>query len=598
MKGFPAVPPLMSFDEACVLAVAYLKDMIPLRFWAVSRYEGDDRQVYVCVQDDAYGITAGDSHAWSDSLCQHMVTGAAPQIAPDVMAVPQYASVGVVRGVPIGAYVGVPIRNGGKLFGTLCGLDPAVQQPDLCAHAPLLRLLAALLEQILRAEDLWDEAIAREAELDWRAFHDELTGLPNRAMFLDRLGHALDLHRRDLRPLAVLMFDLDDFKAVNDTLGHACGDDLLIRVAERVRGAVRPGDTLARLSGDEFAVLLEDGGDPVVTGARVLSALEAPFTIEATSIRIGASLGIAALPAAAEAVSVDTMLVQAEIAMYTAKRGGKGRLALYDPVMTVPEARDLQLREPLRHAIASGGIEAFYQPIVELDSGRVVAFEALARWTHDSEAVSPEVFIPIAARSGLLPALTDHMLELAGAQLARWSQQLGHQDLRVCVNVPPGLITDPEFPGKVADCIRRHALAPQQLVLEITEDALLTDLPAVRDVTHQLRAVGATLSLDDFGVGYSSLLHLQQIPLQSVKIDRGFTRDLGTNPRTERFMRALLALGRDLGLNVIVEGVECPAQADVLRRLGCTHAQGYLFARAAHPDDLRALLGLTAPLGS
>lgn len=590
---------LMSFEEASDAVVSYLKEKVPLGFWSVSEYR-DGRQLYLSVQDDAYGKVAGDSHAWSDSFCQYMVTGATPQIAPDAMAVPEYAAAGVAKTLPIGAYVGVPIRGGdGQLFGTLCGLDPQIAGPDLLAQAPGLQLLSTLLGQILQADRLRADGVQREAELQWRAFHDPLTGLPNRAMLLDRLQHALDLHRRDLRTLAVLLVDLDDFKAVNDTLGHAAGDDLLVRVGERLRGALRSGDTLARLGGDEFAVLLEDGGEPATTADRVVACLAGPFRIGSTSIHARASVGLAELAADATVVTVDTMLARADLAMYTAKRAGKGCLAVYDPLMTLPEGRDLELREHLRAAIATGAVTAAFQPIIDLRTGQPIGFESLARWVHQGEIIPPAVFVPVAARTGLLADLTDHMLTMAGAQLQAWSQRLGHHRLQIGVNVPPDVLSDSTFPTRVAAHLRRFGLREGQLVLEITEDALLSNPSAARSVSQQLRELGVLLSLDDFGAGYSSLLHLQQIPLHSVKIDRGFSSDLDTNPHTERFMKAVLALGRDLGLQVIVEGIERPAQAAVLRALGCTHAQGYLFgvpSPAVRIDiDPISVLQLTPP---
>jgi diguanylate cyclase (GGDEF)-like protein len=570
---------LMSFEQASDAVVAYLKEKVPLGFWSVSEYR-DGRQVYLSVQDDAYGKVAGDSHAWSDSFCQYMVTGQTPQIAPDAMAVPQYAAAGVAQVLPIGAYVGVPIRGGdGELFGTLCGLDPEIAGPDLLAQAPGLQLLSTLLSQILQADRLRADGEAREAELQWRAFHDQLTGLPNRAMLLDRLQHALDLQRRDLRTVAVLLIDLDDFKAVNDTLGHAAGDELLIRVGERLRGALRAGDTVARLGGDEFAVLLEDGGEPAVVADHIASCLDEPYRIADTTVRAGASMVSTVTRLESVGRSASPMLARADLAMYSAKRAGKGRLAVYDALMTAPEGRDLQLREHLRAAVASGAITAAFQPVVNLGTKEPIGFECLARWHHDGADIPPAVFIPMAARTGLLSDLTDHMLDLAGAQLQAWSRQLGHHRLCVGVNVPPDLLVDSTFPDRVGDRIRRFDLHRGQLVLEITEDALMSNPSAARAVSHQLLDLGVLLSLDDFGAGYSSLLHLQQIPLHSLKVDRGFIGDLDTNANTERFMKAVLSLGRDLGLRVIVEGVERPAQAAVLQALGCTHAQGYLFGR-------------------
>ena len=598
IAGSPVLTPLMSFDQASEQVLDHLRSILPLGFWTVSQYDADgDRQVYLHVRDASGAIVAGDFTAWSQTFCQHMVTGAAPQIAPDAMAVPLYAAVSAVGQFEVGAYVGIPIRAAdGRLFGTICGSDPQVQPLGVLEeHAPLLQLLATLLGQILARERLQTEAEEREATLRWRAFHDELTGLPNRALFNDRLSHALTLHQRDLRPLAVLTLDVDDFKAVNDTYGHTGGDELLVRLAERLRGAVRSGDTLARLGGDEFSILLEDAtGDEQATAVppsqdvaeRILSALVDPFLIGGRRVGVGVSLGIAEVRPEAGSPSAAVLLTHADVALYTAKRAGKARATVYEPAMQLPEVRDLQLREPLRHAIAGGEIAAVYQPIVALGTRVVADLECLARWNHDGTPISPELFIPLAARTRLLPALTDLMVEQACADLSRWCGLPGREQLRVAVNVPPGLLSDAAFPARIAGQVERAGLRPRQLTLEITEDALLQDLETARAVAEQLHELGFSLSLDDFGTGYSSLLHLRSIPLDSVKIDRGFTSDVDTNPRTQRFLRALVAMGHDLGLQVIVEGVEREGQAAVLQRLGATHAQGYLYARPLPADQL------------
>ncbi len=571
--------PLMSFDGACERVVGYLKEWVPLAFWSVSRVDGE-QQVQLYVSDDAYGLSPGLSTGWSESFCRYMVAGLTPQIAPDAMAVPQYAALGSELNIEVGAYVGVPIHDGdGSLFGTLCGLDPVVQDDDLLEQAPLLHLLAALLGQILQAERLRGEADAHASALEWTTFHDPLTGLPNRAMFLDLLAGALEPGAD--RPHGVLLLDVDGIAAVNDTFGHATGDRLLLEVAGRLSGAVRPTDTVARMGGGEFAILLADGwGDLEVAAAHIVGALGEPVAVSGHHIPVSVRAGVA--PVAAS--DVDTVLARADIAKHAARV--RPPLAVYEPSMTLPGTRDLQLHGPLRDAIRTGAVEAVYQPIVELDSGRVVAFEALARWTFDGIPVPPDEFVPVAERGNLLPELTDHMLDLAGGQVARWSASLGHQRLQVAVNVPPSLITDRSFPDRVQACMRRHGLGPRQLVLEITEDALLTDPPAAQAVAERLHEIGATLSLDDFGTGYSSLLHLQQIPLQSVKIDRGFTADLETSAPARRFMRAVLALGRDLGLNVVVEGVERHTQAEILHQLFGTYGQGHYFGRPARPEDI------------
>lgn len=588
--------PLMSFDEASERVLDHLRDLIPMRFWAVSAHEVEgDRQVYLHLRDQTGRRAAGDFSAWSESFCQYVVAGVAPQIAADAMAVPQYAAVSAASGgVDIGAYVGVPIQSGaGTYFGTLCATDPQVQ-PDgvLEQHAPLLQLLATLLGQILAAERLQAEAEEREATLRWRAFHDELTGLPNRALFNDRLGRALDLHARDGRPLVVLTLDLDDFKAVNDTFGHAGGDELLAQLARRLQGAVRAGDALARMGGDEFAVLLEHTGDDATAPAaeraaeRIQAALVEPFVVAGRRVEVGVSVGVVCVEPGTDPPGAEVLLSRADVALYSAKREGKSRAAMYHPAMRLPETSDLQLREPLREAIETGRIRAVYQPVVALATGAVVGVECLARWTHEGKPVSPEVFVPLAARSRLSPALTTLMVDQACAQLRRWCRSLGHDRLQMAVNVPSGLLTDRQFPDRVAAQVADAGVQPRQLTLEITEDALLSDPGTALSVAEDLHDRGFRLALDDFGTGYSSLLHLRSIPLDVMKVDRGFTSDVDTNPRTRFFLRALLGMGHDLGLRVVVEGVERESQADALRDLGAVYGQGYRYARPAAPEEL------------
>ncbi len=247
--------------------------------------------------------------------------------------------------------------------------------------------------------------------------------------------------------------------------------------------------------------------------------------------------------------------------------------------MILPAAVDLQLREPLRLALRAGAVTAVYQPIIDLNDGRMTGVETLARWRHDGVQISPVQFVPLAGRAGLLTDLTDSMLEQACAQLAAWTKLYGDRGLQTGVNIPPQLIVDLNFPTRVASVLGRHAVRPAQLVLEITEDALLEDLTTARTVCAQLRRIGCSLSLDDFGTGYSSLLHLQQIPLDALKIDISFVANIDRDADAERFLRALLDLGRNLGLGVTAEGVEREEQAATLRRLGCPTAQGFLFAR-------------------
>ena len=459
--------------------------------------------------------------------------------------------------------------------------------------ALLVTFVGVLARQYLTIRD--NQALTahlenRERELQRRAFADQLTGLPNRALFIDRVTHALEQHRRSLRPLALLFIDLDDFKAVNDTLGHPVGDELVIRVAERLRGAMRTSDTVARFGGDEFAVLVEGDIAPSKTGTRIVEALRQPFMLSRDELTIGASIGIAEVPGDTQTPTVDELFSRADIAMYSAKRAGKGQLAMYDPSMVLPEAADLHYRPLLIEAMKVGAIDTVYQPIIDLQSGRVHSLEALARWRVAGETVPQEYFIQLAGRAGLLPELTDLMVERACAQLADWSVRFRRYDMLVGVNVPPGLMTDRDFPRRVSAIMRRHGLGPNRLILEITEDALLGETALAQQVAGALRRMGVQLWLDDFGTGYSSLLSLRQMSLQAVKIDIAFVANIHTDRSAERFLKALLALGRDLDLLVTAEGVELVEQAEILRQLGCQLVQGYLYARPAPAWELEHLL--------
>ena len=386
-----------------------------------------------------------------------------------------------------------------------------------------------------------------------------MTGLPNRALFNDRATHALEQHRRSLRPLSLLFVDLDDFKVVNDTLGHPVGDELVIRVAERLRGAIRASDTVARFGGDEFAVLVEDDGDAIHVGARVVESLRTPFMLSGEQLSIGASVGIAEVPADQQTPELDELFSRADIAMYAAKRAGKGQIALYDPSMVMPEAADLHYRPLLIEAIKQGAIECVFQPIIDLDSGRVHSMEALARWRVGGDVAAPDYFIKLAGRLGLLPALTDLMLDKAVRQLADWSRRCGRDDLQVGVNVPAGPDDRPDFPRRVA--ARPAAPRPGHRI------ACCWRSPKTRCSARPPWPNGSPTGCGRWGFtsgwttsapGYSSLLSLRQISLQAVKIDIAFVANIHTDPSAEQFLRALLALGRDLDLLVTAEGIECP----------------------------------------
>ncbi|SDP00365.1 diguanylate cyclase (GGDEF) domain-containing protein [Klenkia soli] len=460
----------------------------------------------------------------------------------------------------------------------------------LTAGVVVALLLARQYLALRDNSQLATELATRESELRHQAFHDGLTGLANRALFLDRLDHALALHARDLRPVAVVFLDLDDFKVVNDTLGHAVGDELLVRVAERLTGAVRTGDTVARLGGDEFAVLLEDGGDPMPIAAKVSAALVPPFTLRGDVVEVHASVGICELDADDAPLAADELLARSDTAMYSAKRSGKDRIVAYSPGMSLAELQDAALRDALRTAIDDRVVRLHYQPIVELETGRVAGLEALARWRHEGVDVPPDVFIPLAERSGLMKELTADLLAAACARLASWTR--GRPDpLSVHVNVAPSQLIAPGFVDTVAGLVASHRLPAGSLVLEITESGIFADLDAARRTVTELRGLGVGVSLDDFGVGYSSLAQLNAMPLDSVKIDRSFLAGVDTDRRQATFLHAVLRLAEEIGLPVVAEGVERPAQLTLLRALGCRHAQGYLLGRPVDAAEIPALLG-------
>jgi len=537
----------------------------------------------------ASGAYGPESHAVSLGWCAGFaLLGLAP-LAVDRGAVVRAgardlpASAGALPYVPLTVAAGVV----GVQLVTGRTLDPV---EVLLAG---LALAAVLVRQYATVRDngrLLGELAEREAELRHLAFHDGLTGLANRALFRDRVGHALELHRRDRRPLAVLFCDLDDFKVINDTTGHAGGDELLVRVAERLRGALRAGDTLARLGGDEFAVLLEDGSDPLGVAQKLVEALRAPFALLGVPTSVQVSVGVTAVAADAPTPTTDELLAQADTAMYAAKRGGKDALRVFEPGMALAEVADSELARALEQAVLDGDITLVYQPIVALPGGEVTGVEALARWTRAGVVIPPSAFIPVAERTGLIEPLTAELLDVLCAQTARWCRELGRRDLRVGLNLSPSTVVDREFPRLVATTLARHGLTGRSLALEVTESALLSDPQAARVVCGELREMGVHLALDDFGVGYSSLAHLHALPLDSLKVDRAFVDLVDLDEDQRRFTRAVLRLGEDLGLEVIAEGVERPQQLAQLQEMGCRFVQGFLLSRPLPAERITVLL--------
>ena len=443
--------------------------------------------------------------------------------------------------------------------------------------------------------DVTEQTRAQDA-LAYQALHDSLSGLPNRVLLHDRLQQAMRAARRNNTPAALLLMDLDRFKEVNDTLGHAAGDRLLVEVAERLIGAVRPADTVARLGGDEFAVVLPgaDADAARLAARRIQHAVERPLSLSdhGIDVDVRASIGIAVSPEHGR--EPDQLLQRADVAMYVAKRAGGGH-ALYTPELDQHSPDQLALVSELRHALEDNRLLLWYQPQVSLQTGRLVGVEALVRWPHPQRGmVGPELFIPLAEQCGLIPRVTRFVLETALEQCRRW-QRSGHQ-LSVAVNLSMRDLHDERLGETIVRLLERYAVAPTRLRLEITESVLMADPRRVIDVLHRLRATGVEAAIDDFGTGYSSLAYLADLPVNTLKIDRSFVSGLLAGERRAAIVKATVELAHALGLKVVAEGIEDEPTWNALLALGCDSAQGYFIAKPMAASELDAWLdgGLAA----
>jgi diguanylate cyclase (GGDEF)-like protein len=428
-----------------------------------------------------------------------------------------------------------------------------------------------------RLERSLRELTTLKEQLRHQAFHDALTGLPNRVLFADQVADVLGNSIAGLT--AVFFLDLDDFKTINDSLGHQAGDDLLVAAAKRVAGAVRPSDIAARLGGDEFAVLsrVARPDEAAEIAERLVSTLDAPFVIGGREISVHASVGYAL--GGNGSISAADLLRNADAAMYEAKRGGKRRFAEYAPYMHISARRRQEMATALDRAVERDEIGVHYQPIVDLATGEVQGVEALARWSHPSNGLAyPETFLPLAEEIGLMVDIGRLVLDEAATMASSWRRTFpGHEHLRVNVNLAPSELHDPRLMHEVAAALERSGLEPESLVLEITESGVMRSPEAARRAMEELRSLGVTLALDDFGTGHSSLAHLREFPLDSLKIAREFVAGLPSGLVDRTFVETIVRMGEALGLEVIAEGIESEAQATCVAALGCRLGQGYYF---------------------
>ena len=474
------------------------------------------------------------------------------------------------------AYLGVPLRTAsGEVLGILVVLH---DQPISDAALPqeILQIFAS------RAAAELDRLRTEEA-LQYRAAHDALTGLPNRTLFMERLCEQIGEAEQAHGSAAVLFLDLDGFKHVNDTLGHAVGDALLQEVGQRLKSTLRKGDALARMGGDEFTLLLTSAGEEeAVRGAeQALNALAAPFTLGGHDLFLSGSIGVSLYPR--DGSDVTSLLRHADLAMYQAKEKGRSRYQLYQESMNTAAFERLGLECSLRHALAHSEFVLHYQPLIA--DSQVIGAEALVRWQHPEQGlVPPAKFIPLTEETGLIVPLGDWVLREACRQASRW--QASGRSLGVSVNLSERQLRLPNLAEMVSAALREADLEPQWLTLELTESALITTGEAAVATLHDLRALGIQIALDDFGTGYSSLSYLRHLPLDILKIDRAFVQNLEDSRKDQVLVWAIIAMAHGLELTVVAEGVETAGQREILLGMHCDRLQGYLFSPAVLPDEM------------
>ncbi len=440
--------------------------------------------------------------------------------------------------------------------------------------------------------DISERKEAQEV-INFQAYHDLLTHLPNRALLKDRLELAITQGRRNKRKLAVMFLDLDRFKVVNDTLGHSMGDRLLKAVANRLQSCLRRGDTLSRFGGDEFTLLLPEvrtRDDVVVIASKILDRLGSPFVIDGHELFVGASIGIAMYPEGGD--SADSLIQNADIAMYHIKSRGKNGYQFFSEEMNHRFSTRLSMERELRAALNQGELTVHYQPQVDLESGRITGVEALVRWAHPERGlVPPSEFLPLAEETGLIIQLDEYVQRRAFENVAAWDRA-GAGQVKLSVNLSAAQLEKEGFIDQFVASLRDAGLAPERVKLEITENTLMQDVEVIIPKLKQLRRLGASIAIDDFGTGYSSLSYLRQFPINTLKIDRSFVCDIRSDESEggASIINAIVAMARGLKLGLIAEGVENRTQLNYLRQQGCTEVQGYIFSEPLPADEMCDLL--------
>lgn len=458
------------------------------------------------------------------------------------------------------------LQSGGETLGTITLARPRKSEPFSSVDSKLLDAVGTLVANAIRNAQLYEK-------LRHQALHDALTSLPNRALLHDRLKEGIASERRTGRPLALLFMDLDRFKEVNDTFGHQYGDRLLQETASRLRGLLRESDTIARLGGDELAVLLPDTDvdGAIVAASKILKVQEQPFVIEGYTLNVGASIGIALSPQ--HGVDANTLMRHADVAMYVAKRSRCG-YAIYAADQDRHAPSRLAFLSELRFAIEQDQLVVFYQPQADFKTGQVIRVEALVRWQHPRRGmVPPSEFIALAEQTGLIGPLTLWVLNAALRECGAWRK--AGWDVGVSINLSAQNLHHPQLPGTVADLLQTWSVPASALWVEITESTLMADPAQALETLTSLSRAGVQISIDDYGTGYSSLAYLKRLPVDEIKIDRSFVSQMAKDDNDAAIVRSTVGLGHDLGLTVVAEGVESEMTWDLLASLGCDVAQGY-----------------------
>jgi diguanylate cyclase (GGDEF)-like protein/PAS domain S-box-containing protein len=485
--------------------------------------------------------------------------------------------------------IGVPIPGPRRAYGSIDG--------QVCEPRSFSNEEALFLQSVAHVLGAAIERWRSEESIRHNALHDPLTGLPNRVLFLDRLAHVLAKRDESGPRAAVFFMDIDNFKLINDSLGHDSGDRLLKAVGPRLTEAVRPSDTIARFGGDEFVVLCEeteDGRDALRVAERLQQALGQPFVLDGEPHFLTASIGVALATGRYE--GPEALMRDADAAMYRAKDRGRGECELFDDTLRNQVIGRLRLENALRGVVERDELRAYYQPIVSLETGAVTGLEALMRWHHDGLGpVSPLEFIPIAEDTGLIVPLGAWMLEEVCRQAVRWAEELGVEPPPISVNLSPRQVAHAELVPTVARVLEEHGVPASWLALEITENVLISEAESPWNTLQALKKLGVTLMLDDFGTGYSSLSYLKRFPVDVLKIDRTFVDGVGSEAEDSAIVNAIVRMARALDLGVVAEGVETDAQVDALRRLGCERAQGFLFGRPGPAAQITPMLQRAEP---